>query len=347
MSDHIEQQEAMPPITTWDSENGAIVQVRIPLPFSLRWVNAYLLQGEEGWTIVDPGLRTPQAEVAWEAVLGHFGIEAANAYHIVLTHYHPDHLGMAGLLQQQLDVPVLLSETGWRHAQMLWGEEQSMTERMVSFMRLHGVPAAEQEQLREHMDSFIPLVSPLPDVTYFTDGQVLTFGGRTWRAIETAGHAPGHMSLFDEQHGTLLAGDHVLPQISPNVSLLPNSDPAPLHSFLQGLHQLLALDIRLALPGHRHPFTHVRARIEELVRHHEERLDELEQLLATPRTGYELCAQLFGTVGKLSVHQFRFAMGEAIAHVAELERRGRAVRIEEVGAEHETPSLSWRAAVQV
>ncbi|MBD8500296.1 MBL fold metallo-hydrolase [Paenibacillus arenosi] len=315
-------------ITVWQDEHKQlepIYQIRIPLPFSLRWVNAYAMRESDHneWTIVDPGLRTPQAEAAWQEVLDKLSIHAGSLRQIVLTHYHPDHLGMAGLLQQKYDVPVVLSRIGWQHAVMLWGDGNQMAQQIQQLMRMQGAPEEVMGMLGEHMDSFETCVSPLPEVTYINDGDELVFGGRTWAAIETHGHAPGHISFYNKEHGLLLAGDHVLPQITPNVSYLPGSDPQPLQLYLEGLKKLSALEVELVLPGHRNPFYQYHARIDYLLQHHEERLAEWHAILVRePMTAYQLCTRIFGNIGRLTVHQFRFAMGETLSHLIELERRG-------------------------
>lgn len=301
-----------------------VLQSRIPLPYSLRWVNSYLLKGPEGYTMVDPGLGTEEAEACWAALLGELDGPVAR---IVLTHYHPDHLGMAGRLQRQLDIPVSISETGWEHALRLWGPGQRMSEAMMALFAEHGVPAPIVASTEAHMDGFLPLVAPLPEVEILSDGEQTAFGGRTWDVLETAGHAPGHLSFYHAASGLMLAGDHVLPQISPNVSYMPGSDPQPLQSYLEGLARLRSCQVELALPGHRHPFRHYAARIDELLRHHEERLAAIAALLAEEaRTAYDVCVRCFGSPERLTIHQFRFAMGEALAHLLELERRGQVRR---------------------
>lgn len=302
--------------------NEHIFVVRMPLPFSLRWVNTYLMQGSTGWTIVDPGLRTEETEAAWLDLLEELNIEAENTASIVLTHYHPDHSGMAGWLQQRLSAPVWLSEIGWRHAERMWAGTAEMTMDMQELFHKHGAPAEVIESIGIHMNSFIPQVSPLPDVSFIKDGERLLLGDEYWQAIETGGHAPGHMSFYHADSRIMLCGDHVLPQITPNVSLMPNSDPEPLHSFLIGLERLAAFDVELALPGHRHPFPHYKNRIDELIQHHEARLQEMQAALHQPMTAYELCCISFGTLERLTAHQFRFAMGETLAHLVELRRRG-------------------------
>ncbi|WCF09677.1 MBL fold metallo-hydrolase [Paenibacillus thiaminolyticus] len=313
------QEEGAHPVQLHRPADG-VLQARIPLPYSLRWVNSYLLKGPEGYTIVDPGLGTEEVEACWTALLSELD---GPVVRIVLTHYHPDHLGMAGRLQRQLDIPVLISETGWDHALRLWGPGQRMSEAMMALFAEHGVPAAIVASTEAHMDGFLPLVSPLPAVEILGDGEQTAFGGRIWDVVETAGHAPGHLSFYHAASGLMLAGDHVLPQISPNVSYMPGSDPQPLQSYLEGLARLRSCQVELALPGHRHPFRHYAARIDELLRHHEERLAAIAALLAEEaRTAYDVCVRCFGSPERLTIHQFRFAMGEALAHLLELERRG-------------------------
>jgi len=144
--------------------NANIYVARMPLPNSLRWVNTYLLHGSAGWTIIDPGLRNNETESAWVSLMGEMDIHAGNTASIVLTHYHPDHSGIAGWLQQQLSVPVWLSEIGWNHVERLWDGRSPMTVDMQQLYRKHGAPIAVVESIGVHMDSFIPQVTPLPDI---------------------------------------------------------------------------------------------------------------------------------------------------------------------------------------
>lgn len=315
-----------------DSDEGRILQVLVPLPFSLRWVNAYMLQDGEDWTVIDPGLNTEAARQVWNEVTAGLNLTYRNIKKVILTHYHPDHLGVAGWMQKQSGAAVYLSEVGKQHMEMLWGEEQQMTDAMAELFRAHGATELHTEQLKSHMDSFMPLVYPLPEITLLHELDVMHMGNRSWVALETAGHASGHMSFYCEADHLLIAGDHVLPQITPNVSLMPNSDPEPLLHYMEGLDALAQLEVRLAFPGHRHPFRHTASRVEGIKQHHEERLAAWQQWLAeAPATAYEICSRAFGTVGKLTVHQFRFAMGETLAHLRELERRGVVARRAEQG----------------
>ncbi|QCT01933.1 metallo-beta-lactamase domain protein [Paenibacillus algicola] len=305
--------------------SSGLIQIKIPLDNPLRWVNSYVLQHGRELAVIDPGPRTARAEREWELVLQKLGMQVQEITSIVLTHHHPDHYGLAGFFQELSGAAVWMSERAHQEAKLMWGKHSSMSADLPAFFRIHGMPAAWLEQLPGHLDSFLPQVKPAPQARFLRDGDVVPLGGRLWQAVQTHGHAPGHLSFWHAESGDLICGDAVLPQISPNVSLLPGSDAQPLHSFLEGLRRLRELPVRTAYPGHRNPFTHYRERIDALLAHHEERLDTAADLLQTagPQSAFEVCTALFG--GRLGIHQMRFAMCEALAHLAELSRRSRAV----------------------
>lgn len=309
----------MPEIT--DHHNG-IIQVKISMSFPLRWVNSYILPGSGGYTIIDPGPHTPENEDEWTRALRDLGISFSDVKDVVLTHHHPDHLGCSGWIQQQAGCNVWMSERSYQESQLMWGPESGMNSDLTALFRSQGMPEEWAGQMEVHMNGFVPQITPQPEVSWIPDAEPFAMGGREWLPVETAGHAPGHLSFHDPESGILLCGDAVLPQISPNVSLMPGSDPEPLQSFLQGLLKLKNLEVSTAYPGHRNPFQHFQERIVALLLHHEERLMKIERLLAdAPATGFELCISLFGS--RLGIHQMRFAMCETLAHTRELERRGR------------------------
>ncbi|SMF89366.1 Glyoxylase, beta-lactamase superfamily II [Paenibacillus uliginis N3/975] len=320
-----EMSERRPAISHFDDDG--LVQVKITLASPLRWVNSYLLRGEEGITLIDPGPRTKISEQEWNDALTSLGIRPEDISSIVLTHHHPDHYGLAGWFQEHTGAKVWMSERAHQEAGLMWGggsRASSMNEKMPAFFALHGMPETWLRQMPEHLNSFIAQVSPQPQVSYISEDMPMRMGNRVWLPFQTAGHAPGHLSFYHPDSGVMICGDAVLPQISPNVSLVPGSDAEPLRQFLEGLRRLRELHVRAAYPGHRHPFTHYRERIDALLLHHEERLTAIAGMLsaADSLTAFEVCIALFGD--KLGIHQMRFAMCEALAHLAELARQGRA-----------------------
>lgn len=308
-------------------------QVKVPLPFPLRWVNSYMLRGRDGWTVIDPGLHTPESEALWEETLSALGIGLGDVEQVVLTHHHPDHYGLGGWFQAGSGgAPVYLSRTGGEQVRELWGEGEPMGERLLTLFLLHGLDKQLAEPMEEHMHSFIPQVSPQPELTVLEPDAIVRLGDRPFRSIHTPGHADGHLSLLDEERAELICGDHVLPHITPNVSYLPGFDPNPLRTYLASLEEAADRRVERAYPGHREPFAGYAERAVEIVRHHEERLQRMQELLGErPLSAYALCRALFGD--RLSVHQLRFALSETIAHVIYMHELG---QVRELQAEDGT-----------
>jgi glyoxylase-like metal-dependent hydrolase (beta-lactamase superfamily II) len=300
-----------------------LVQVKIPLPFPLRWVNSYAVRGTEGWTIIDPGLHTSDSEAVWMEALAELGIGLRGGIEqIVLTHHHPDHYGMSGWFQELCGAPVYLSRTGQMQVRELWGDSLPMSERLLSLFLLHGLDRSLTESMLDHMSSFIPQVSPQPKLSVIEPEKSFRLGDRLYRTIHTPGHADGHMSFYNEEHAEIFCGDHVLPQITPNVGYLPGFDVNPLRTYLDNLQEMSKLKVDMAYPGHREPFATYAERALGIVRHHEERLIKMDELLREePISAYGLCRALFGD--KLSIHQLRFALSETIAHVIYMHEEGR------------------------
>lgn len=329
-------------ITTWDNN---IIQVSVPMDSPLRQVNSYILPDEEGRiTIIDPGPRSPETEMVWYGILQELNLSWNEVRDIVVTHHHPDHYGLAGWLQSHSGCKVWMTERAYAEAMLMWGDDSGNTildkdfdnatdinDILPVFFSRHGMTDHWTNGIKAHLENFDSQVEPQPVVSYLDVAEPFSMGGRDWELIVTGGHAPGHVSFYHAGSGQLICGDAVLPQISPNVSLLPGSDPQPLQSFLLGLRELSNYRVSMAFPGHREPFAGFAHRIESLITHHEERLDTAEALLASgPLSGFAVCEVLFRSRVS-SVHQMRFAMSETLAHLVELVRRERAVMIESDG----------------
>lgn len=308
-------------IKSWEA--FSLVQIPISMAPPLKYINSYVLRDEGGVTIVDPGPRTTASELEWQEVWRALRIESKEISQIVITHHHPDHFGMAGYFQEMTGAPVLMSLRAFEEAQRMWGEQGVMDCELVNLFRQHGMPLEWLRQLPDHLSRFYPQVMPFPKVTPISESNIVIMGGRSWEPVMTGGHASGHLSFYSRQDRIMLCGDAVLPQISPNIGLLPGSDLQPLQTFMSSLDKLGAYEVTMAFPGHRNPFSHFSDRLRMLISHHEERLNKIEELLKQKSmTGFEVCSALFGT--RLGIHQMRFAMSEAIAHLYELVRQQRA-----------------------
>lgn len=297
-------------------------RVKIPLPFSLKWVNSYIVPEEAGYTIIDPGLRKEEALQVWDETLQACGFGWGDITRIVLTHQHPDHYGLAGYMQERSGAPVLITERSHRYARRLWGGSDEYAEALSRLFRMHGMPEDLMNNIVHNLASFVAKVSPQPDVTYMEAGSRITMGGCEWQLIDAPGHAYGAVCMYDEEQRWMICGDQVLPRITPNISVVPGEEADPLADFLASLKRLEGCDVELALPGHRDPFTNFLERVRELQAFHARRLAEMRSRLAErPMNAFELCESLFGTHLRGNPHNLRFAMAETLAHLFHLELR--------------------------
>lgn len=306
-----------------------LVQVKVPLPFPLRWVNSYIVRSRSGWTLIDPGLRTPEAEELWNRAMQELDLPLSALEKIVLTHHHPDHYGLSGWFQELSGAQVHISQTGKEQVRALWGDGETMSATLLELFRRHGMDGETLSRMTEHMSGFIPQLSPQPELTVIDTERHFPLGDRRYRPFVTPGHAAGHVCFLDEERSELFCGDHVLPQITPNVGYIPGFDDNPLRSYLQSLEEVGRLKVDMAFPGHRDPFRTFGQRTAEIIGHHEERLAAMEDRLDEPRTSYSVCRAFFGD--RLSIHQLRFALSETIAHFLYLREEGRIRELERDG----------------
>jgi glyoxylase-like metal-dependent hydrolase (beta-lactamase superfamily II) len=311
-----------------------IWRIPLPLPMALRAVNLYLLGGNGEWALVDAGLGTPEGEAALRAGLRYAGIDMEQITTLVLTHAHPDHIGLAGDVHAAAGAPVRLLAGEAEQLFRVWDDPELTGLRVANAMfATHGMPADEvalgvrgSQRLRRLLH-----LPPRAAVVTVAEGDTLRLAGRDYRVLWTPGHADHHLCLLRDD-GVLVAGDHVLPRITPNIGLYPNARPNPLRDYLTSLAAVRDLPVRLVLPGHGRPFANLTRRVDELRAHHEERADEIVSLLEARPTGshaFALAAELFGE--RLSaVEHRRFALAETLAHLEDLRERGLVQRRDDV-----------------
>jgi glyoxylase-like metal-dependent hydrolase (beta-lactamase superfamily II) len=289
-----------------------IRRVTLALPLGIDHVHCYLLRTSDGaWTLVDTGLGTRDAAERWRPVLR--GLDGPVG-RIVITHYHPDHVGGAAILSELTGAPVLQGSEDYAQAVRVWGAGRS-PERYVAFLRGHGMPAADVAELRAETDALARCVQLASDPEPLGPGLALD----GWEVLHLPGHADGHMCLLRD--GVLIAGDALLATISPNVGIYPESRPDPLGDYLASLARIVDLAPAVAFAGHNEPIEDPVGRARELIAHHEERLVRaLEAAANGPRSAYEVSLALFPDA--LSPVLRRFALAEAGAHLEYLARRG-------------------------
>lgn len=301
--------------------------IRMSLPFALDHINLWLLEDGDGWCAVDTGISCDETRAAWERIAGtRFGGRPLRR--LIVTHFHPDHVGLAGWMTERFGAELWMPFTEWAMAQTLSrATGESVLESYRRFYRAAGFDADHMGLIENRSGHYARLVAPVPfAVRRIRDGEILIIGGRAWRVIVAGGHSVEHASLYCEEAGLLIAGDQILPQITPNVSVAPTEPEAdPLNHFLAGLEKFQGLGAdTLVLPGHRRPFVGLAHRLEELAHHHDERLQLAEDSCARPSTAFDVSRHLFDR--KLDTHQVFFAIGESIAHLHYLVGRGRVVR---------------------
>ena len=294
-------------------------RVQLPVPFPLRTVNVYLTAGPHGTVLIDTGCYSPEASAMLDREIAAFAARRGPLRAIVVTHHHPDHVGMAGRLQQRFGVPVVTSPGEAALFPVVWAPAGQREE--IAFYRDHGTPLGVLAAIRREYREILAVVRPLPDVLP-AGPRALRLAGLTFRPVITPGHSPAHLCLYHAASKTLFAGDAVLRGITPNVGWYPYVGPDPLADFLASFASIEALPVRRALTGHRDPIRGVAARLAELRAHHAARLAAVRTILdGGARTGYEVAVALFG---RLTPQQLRLGLVEALAHLEYLRRRGRA-----------------------
>ncbi len=326
--------DAMPePGTTMPVAPG-VRWIRMSLPFVLNHINLWLLRdeidGRAGWTVVDCCISRDESKAQWERIFA-TQLEGLPILRVIVTHMHPDHIGLAYWLCERWDVRLWISATDYNVARLgAMGPTAFGGAAAAQFFASHGLNDPDSvEQIKGRASYFPDLVPAVPDqYRRMMDGDVLTIGGHQWQCISGHGHAPEHISLYCAQTRVLIGGDMMLPRISTNVSVYevePEADA--LKEFLDSIDKFKPLpQDTLTLPSHGKPFTGLHTRIGQLHDHHRDRLAEVMQIC-----GEKSCsaADVLPVMFKrpMDLHQKTFAMGESVAHLHALWFAGKLGRV--------------------
>ena len=299
-----------------------ILWMRLPLPMALDHVNVYALRDGPGWAIVDTGLHSRRGVALWQRLLsGPLG--GLPVTRVIVTHHHPDHVGMAGWFQAK-GAELVSTRVAWLYARMLVLDEHPLpVPQAMQFWQRAGLDdAALVRRAAERPFNFVDVVHSMPvGFTRISDGDCLHLAGRDWLVRLGQGHAPDHATLWTE--GIVLGGDQLLPGISANIGVYPTEPEAdPLAEWLQSCEafQANARDGDLILPGHKLPFTGLPFRLGQMIGNHVEALERLTDHLARPRTAIECFPVLFKR--QIGPAEEGLALVEAVAHLNCLLRRG-------------------------
>ncbi|MEN2789082.1 MBL fold metallo-hydrolase [Sphingomonas oligophenolica] len=302
--------------------------VRLVVPGALKHVNCWLIDDGDGVALVDTGMNLPDARAGWKAVF-RGPLMDTRVTRVIGTHFHPDHVGLAGWMCTHHGASLFMTRGEWLTLRsVLLDARDALPDEMAAFWRAAGWTDEQIGHAAERgWSGFRRIVTPLPlDYRRLVDGGTLVLGGNPWRVVVGSGHSPEHACLLDEAAGILIAGDQVLPRISPNVSLgVTEPEADPLGEWFASIAKLRQLPHGLlVLPGHGDPFTGLHNRLDAMDREHRERLDELEIFLAEPRRAVDCFGRLFRRA--IGPDILGMATGEALAHLRRLEVEGRVMK---------------------
>ncbi|MEZ4501940.1 MAG: MBL fold metallo-hydrolase [Dehalococcoidia bacterium] len=339
-------------------------QVKTPMPApALPYVLPYIFECSDGVALFDAGFGTPEATAKMTAELKVLGYEPRDITRIMISHAHPDHYGMTSWIKEQSpDCEVVMLEREWQWVVDRWLDNEAWTKLSDGWLVQHGVPQAEIDEAHRQ-GALAPTSPPVtgaraaagsastatapprnaggpptgryvePDVK-LQDGDVYEFDRWSLKAVWTPGHTPGHLCMFEQQHRLMFTGDHVLPYISPNVSLHADQEgSSPLSDFRDSLRKVAAYDTQLALPAHEFTIPDLRGRCEVLLHHHDARLDEVYGAIGDgASTAREISTRVSWNTGPFddfNLFMKRSALGETLSHLRLLQDEERVRRLDD------------------
>ena len=303
--------------------------LRLPLPMALDHVNCFAFDDGESWTLIDPGIDTRKCRAALQSALDG-PLAGKPVGRVIVTHYHPDHIGLAGWLQAQ-GAELWTTRTSWLFARMLQLDAQPVpVGETLEFWRGAGMDAALlDKRAAERPFNFADCVHPLPlGYRQIRDGEVLRIGGRDWITRFGHGHAPDHATFWATDGSLVIGGDQLLPSISANLGVYasePEADPVAEWIASAESFQPFATEAQLVLPGHKLPFTGLPLRLRQMIENHSGALRRLEKLLGdAPCTACECFPALFKR--PIGEGEYGLALVEAVAHLNHLWHKGQVIR---------------------
>ncbi|GGR24637.1 MBL fold metallo-hydrolase [Deinococcus ruber] len=300
---------------------GSLYALQVPIPYPMGFVTV-LIDTAAPVTLIDTALDTLEARAAIEDALAALNLRWEDVQRVIITHHHPDHYGLAGMIEARSGAQVYMLDIDIARGEQYWHRWDEWLPGHARHFLEHGVPpeamaghAAESRRTRER-------IQPAQHVLPLHEGDTLALAGHTWEVLWLPGHADGHLGLWQPDLSLLIAGDAILPRISPNVGLYAYSRPDPLGDYLGTLARLEALNPARAVVGHHGPVMDaVAERARTLTAHHHERLELVTRTLGEQAmNAYQLSFVMFPR--ELSESSRRFAVAETLAHAEYLRLHG-------------------------
>ena len=308
-----------------------VIEQKVVGALALSYVNVYLIEGTKQNVLIDTGWDNPDAFSTLNKALRSFGFTFKDIGQIIITHIHPDHYGLSGKLKQITGAKIAMSNIEADLVESRYVDPNSLLKQMRSFLLANGVPRDSILHLSEVSLPVRKLVVPaIPDII-LKDGKKIVVEPFEFRIIATPGHSPGHICLYEPKRKLLFSGDHILPEITPNIGSHPQSGDNPLRAYINSLQELMKLEVNFAFPGHGPSFSGVRQIIQNILLHHEQRRAAiLKSLQDNMKTAYQVALDIPWlsdvkpvNFQSLSFFDQRLAMMETLAHIQYLHAEGK------------------------
>ena len=302
-----------------------ILWMRLPLPMALDHVNVYAIREKtkinDGWTLIDTGFDTKNTRSIWEKLLKG-PLLGLPIIRVIITHHHPDHIGLAGWFKSKFNSEIWASRTTWLFARMMTLDRtEKHSAETLNFYKLAGMDKdIFSRRSKEAPFNFSDVVAPIPlGYKRLQQNEVIQIGRRHWNIHMGNGHSPEHSTLWSTDDNIVIAGDQILPSISPNLGVYATEPEAdPVGEWLEACERLSleANDKQLVLPGHKLPFYGLPNRLRQLIENHYEALERLLNFLTIPKTATQCFEPLFKRT--ITEGEYGLALAESIGHLNHL-----------------------------
>jgi len=299
-----------------------IFRIKVPLPGSpLKSINCYIVTGKEKNLMIDTGMNMDECLRAIKNGIEELKIDLSKT-DIFITHMHADHSGLAVVLAREERVVYF----NRKEIELFLSFKGNYWENVITFMKKHGFPQDEATNAVYKHPGYKYIAMGYVNLLPVEDGDIIDLGNFVFQCIQTPGHTPGHTCLYELDKKIFFSGDHILYDITPNISAWSDEEDF-LGNYLESLEKVEKIDVRLVLPGHRNPFTNFKERIDELKEHHSNRLYEIMDILkGGEKTAYEIASLMKWDIDiqcwkDFPILQKWFAVGEAISHLLFLKKK--------------------------